>query len=207
MKIEEAKAEYGLGKAILKEDLKLYTDTKSENTFNQTLSNLVKFGIINRIENGIYYFPYEDEHFKSLEPTVKDIINIKYLNNYSGIRTGAFLIYKYKLTDQVSSYYEVITNNVSKNTRGKKEFDGKAIIKASKFEINSENIIYLEFLELIKNIQYSDYSLQETTKKLIEIFKDENLDKDKIRKLAKYYGGYVNKGLKAILEDIINESA
>lgn len=203
MLIKEAKVRFGYGKPILKEDLKPYINTKSENTFNQTISNLVKFEIVKRVSNGIYYFPHEEEPFKDLEPDIKDIIAIKYLDNYSGIRAGSFLAYKYKLTSQVSGYYEIITNNVSKNTRGKKEYDGKVIVKASKFKVNKENIKYLEFLELLNNIKYSDYNYDETLKKLNKIFKDLKLDNNKILKVSKYYDGNVNKKIRDMVQEII----
>lgn len=151
MKLETAKEKFGKRQPIQKVELQKILNIKNINTFNQTLSNMVKFNLIRRLENGLYYFADTEERFANLEPSLADIVNKKYLANYTGIRTGAYLAYKYKLTTQVSGYYEVITNKVSKHTRAKKEFAGKVIVSATKVEINKDNMPYIEFLELINN--------------------------------------------------------
>lgn len=181
-------------------------NTESDNTFNQKLSELVKQDILRRAENGIYYFPHEKAPFKELGPSLRDVVHLKYLRGLSGIRTGAFIAYKYKLTTQVSGYYEIITNNVSKTTRGKKEFHNHVMIKASKFEINDNNFKELEFVELVNNRKYSDYNKKTTLEMLIEIYKKYNFNEAKIREIMRYYGGQVNKGLRDTLNIVIEKS-
>jgi len=157
MDIEKAKLKFWKGKPILKEQLRPFMNTKSDNTFNQKLSQLVKEGVLRRYENGIYYFPYEDELFEDFKPSITDVLSLKYMRGYSGIETGVSLANKFKLTRDSSRYIEVITNNVSKTTRGKREDHGYVMIKASKFEINRDNIRELEFIELVNNRKHSDY--------------------------------------------------
>ncbi len=120
---------------------------------------------------------------------------------------GAFLAYKYKLTTQVSGYYEIITNNVGKQTRVKKEYDGKVIVWASKFEINKENYLYVEFLELVNNIKYSDYNYENTKIILIDTFKKMKLNKEILRELSYYYKGAVYYSFRKTIEEILYEIA
>lgn len=203
----DARENFGIRKPFLKRELKDFLKIKNENTFNQTLSSMAKFKLIKKIENGMYYFPSLDERFKDLKPSLESIVKKKYLENYNGIRTGAFLAYKYKLTTQVSGYYEIITNNVGKQTRAKKEYDGKVIVWASKFEINKENYLYVEFLELVNNIKYSDYNYENTKIILIDTFKKMKLNKEILRELSYYYKGAVYYSFRKTIEEILYEIA
>ncbi len=203
----DARENFGIREPFLKRELKDFLKIKNENTFNQTLSSMAKFKLIKKIENGMYYFPSLDERFKDLKPSLESIVKKKYLENYNGIRTGAFLAYKYKLTTQVSGYYEIITNNVGKQTRAKKEYDGKVIVWASKFEINKENYLYVEFLELVNNIKYSDYNYENTKIILIDTFKKMKLNKEILRELSYYYKGAVYYSFRKTIEEILYEIA
>ncbi|MCD4827112.1 MAG: hypothetical protein K8Q99_04970 [Acholeplasmataceae bacterium] len=174
---------------ILRDELKNILQIENENSFNQALSNMVLFGLIKRVENGIYYIQSSNKKFKNLKPSLNDIIYKKYLKDNAGFRSGAYLLYKYKLTSQVSEYYEVLSNNVSSSTRSKKEYNGKAIISAPKFHINKENIRYMEFLEIMKQIDSSDYNFNESIEKLSNLFLEMKLDKDLLIMYSNYYKG------------------
>jgi hypothetical protein len=205
LNLERAKEKFGVREPFYKNELKDFLKIENQNTFNQLLSNMNKFNVVKKMENGIYYFPSANERFKELKPSVSSVVNLKYLKNYNGIRTGAFLAYKYKLTSQVSGYYEIITNNVSEHTRAKKEYDGKVIVSSSKFNIDKNNYLYAEFLELVKNMNYSDYDYKKTLNLIIEVFKEMNLDIQKTKKLAKNYRGSVYASYLRKVQDILNE--
>lgn len=189
---------------ILKEELKKVIRINNENSFNQALSNMVLFGVLKRFENGIYYIQSSNKKFVDLKPSINDIIYKKYLKNYDGIRSGAYLLYKYKFTSQVSEYYEILSNNVSSSTRSKKEYKGKVIVSSPKFEINKDNMQYLEFLEIMKHIDLSDYQFNESIEKLSDLFLDLKLDKDLLVKYSNYYKGnhYINlrKNVKGVID-------
>ncbi|MGI6782107.1 MAG: hypothetical protein ACOX56_04725 [Acholeplasmataceae bacterium] len=207
MLLLEAREKIGVREPFLKNELKDFLEIKNVNTFNQTISGLAKFNIIKKIENGLYYFPSSDERFKDLKPSLESIVKKKYLENYNGIRIGAFLAYKYKLTTQVSSYYEIITNNVGKQTRAKKEFDGKVIVRASKFEINKENYLYAEFLELVNNIKYSDFNFDKTKAILIDTFNKMKLNKEILKEFSYYYRGATYFSFREMIKEILYEIA
>lgn len=207
MDIQGAKEKFGLRIPIFKDELKDFFDVQNDNTFNQYLSGLVKFNLINKVENGIYYFPSDDERFKNLKPDLQEIVKRKYLEDYKGIRTGAYLVYKYKLTTQVSTYYEVITNNVSRNTRAKKEFRNNVIVWSSKFQIDKNNYLYAEFLELVNNMSLSDYNYKTTKVMLSNIFLKLKLNKEKTLKFSNYYKGGVHSQFRKRIKEILDEVA
>ncbi|MBU1093024.1 MAG: hypothetical protein KKH01_01030 [Firmicutes bacterium] len=188
---------------ILKEEIKKVIRIDNENSFNQALSNMVLFGVLKRFENGIYYIQSSNKKFEDLKPSIHDIVYKKYLKNYNGIRSGAYLLYKYKFTSQVSEYYEILSNNVSSNTRSKKEYKGKVIVSSPKFEINKDNIQYLEFIEIIKYIDLSDYQFNERVEKLSSLFLDLKLDKDLLEKYSSYYKGNRLSYIRKHVEEVI----
>ncbi len=189
---------------ILKDELKKVIRINNENSFNQALSNMVLFGVLKRFENGIYYIQSSNKKFEDLKPSINDIVYKKYLKNYNGIRSAAYLLYKYKFTSQVSEYYEILSNNVSSSTRSKKKYKGKVIVSSPKFEISKDNIQYLEFIEIIKYIDLSDYHFNESVEKLSSLFLDLKLDKDLLVKYSNYYKGnrYIN--LRNIVKGVID---
>ncbi|HZJ89598.1 MAG TPA: hypothetical protein VFD05_02795 [Bacilli bacterium] len=206
--LEAAKKKYGQRKPILKVELKEVLGIKNINTFDQYLSFLVKTKLIKRYENGVYYFPEENERFKDLSLTLNDVIFKLYLSDNQGIRAGAHLLYKYKLTTQVSKYYEIITNNVSKSTRAKKKYEGKVTLNGAKFTLTAGNLKYAEFIELINNIKLSDYSKHETISKISRVFIDKALKKEKLMYYASFYKGHyyneLHKNIKEIMREIIH---
>lgn len=203
--LEAVKKKYGLRKPILKAELKGDLGIMNSHTFDQYLSFLVKAKLIRRYENGVYYFMEETERFKDLGLTLNDVIFKLYLKNNQGFRTGAHLLYKYKLTTQVSKYYEVITNNVSKNTRAKKKYGGKVTLNGTKFTLTADNLKYAEFVELINNIKLSDYSKRETINKLSLVFIDKALKEEKLMHYASFYKGYYYNELHNNLKEIMRE--
>jgi len=204
MYLELVKKSFKEREPIMKDELEKVLDIKNRNSLNQTISYMVSFGFLNRFENGIYYMPSSNEKFANLKPSIKDIIEKKYLNNYNGIRVGAYLLYKYKFSSQVSEYYEILSNNVSTHTRSKKEFLGKVIISYPKFTINKNSSNYIEFLELVKDIQLSDYQVDVNIKKLSKLYKSMNLNKEKLLEYSKYYKGNRLASIHKYIKEVIN---
>jgi hypothetical protein len=150
---------------------------------------LVSFGILKRFENGIYYIPSSKKKFSQLEPSLNDVLQKKYLQNNQGIRTGAYLLYKYRFTSQVSTFYEILSNNVSKHTRSKHLYNGKVIVSYPPFDINNHNVKVLEFLELIKHMNYSDNTIVKSKKQLQDIMSQSKLNLKDIINYSEYYKG------------------
>lgn len=189
---------------IMKQDLREVLKIKNNNSFNQALSYLVSFGVLKRYENGIYYIPSDKSKFSHLEPSLSDILQAKYMRNDEGIRTGAYLLYKYKFSSQVSSFYEILSNNVSPHTRSKKLYNNKVIVSYPPFMIDKNNRRYLEFLEIIKLIHYSDFEYKSSEPRVKELINQMGLDKEELIKYSKYYNGRRYAGFRARIKEIFN---
>ena len=189
---------------ILIEELRNLLKQEKDNTINQYISNLNKFNIIKKFCDGIYYIPEDNKRFKELEPSILEAMEKKYLRNYSGFRTGAGLMNKYGFTTQVSEYYEIISSNVSENTRNRKVLKGKVIVSAPKANLNKENYYYLIYAEILKNIKYSDLKKEENTYKLKELINEFNLNQKKIKKVLSYYKGNRLKYIHDLYEEVEN---
>lgn len=188
---------------IVRDEIQDVLKIENINTLNQTVSYLVSFGILKRYENGIYYVPSSIKKFSHLKPSLKDVIDKKYLQKNQGIRTGAYLLYKYKFTSQVSSFYEILSNNVSIHTRSKHLYGGKMVVSHPPFEINIENSRVLEFLELIKYLDYSDYNIEKSKNQLLDILNRHGLKKEEIIHYSEYYKGKRYAGFRKTVRMVI----
>jgi hypothetical protein len=204
MNISQISNKYPERMPILKENLKSILNIENEHSLNQALSYLVSFGIIKRYENGIYYIPSSNNKFSHLVPSIHDIVEAKYLENAQGIRTGAYLLYQYKFTSQVSTFYEILTNNVSRHTRSKQLYNGQVYISYPPFDVNETNINYLEFLEIVKHIKYSDYEINKNLMMLNELINRLNLNKEKLIQYSDYYNGRRYSKFREFIKEILN---
>jgi len=180
---------FAVREPILRDELRAVLKIKNDHSFSQHVSVLLNVGLIKLFQNGIYYIPENDSRFSKLEPSLMDVIEKKYCADYKGFRTGSALLNQYKFTSQVSSNYEILSSNVSNNSRNVKVFDGKASVSSSKLPLNKHNYYYVVFAELIKNIEYSDYDEEENLVLLRKIFSDFKLNKRKMLKILEYYKG------------------
>ncbi|QLY39845.1 hypothetical protein HF295_02805 [Hujiaoplasma nucleasis] len=188
---------------IVRDEIQDVLKIKNINTLNQMVSYLVSFGILKRYENGIYYVPSSTKKFSHLKPSLKDVIDKKYLQKNQGIRTGSYLLYKYKFTSQVSSFYEILSNNVSIHTRSKHLYDGKVVVSHPPFEINIENGHVLEFLELIKYLDYSDYNMEKSKSQLLNILDSLGLKIEEIIHYSEYYKGKRYAGFRETVRKVV----
>ena len=190
---------------ILKEELQSVLKINNPNTLNQTIAYLVSFGMINRYENGIYYIPSSNDKFAHLRPSLSDVVHKKYLDADQGIRTGTYLLYKYKLTSQVSSYYEVLSNKVSSSTRSKKLYGGKVIVSHPPFSVHKNNSLILELLELVKHIHFSDFSLEQSIERLRAIYQETGLKNKEVITYSHYYKGKRYARFRDIVREIVSD--
>jgi len=192
---------------IRKDEIERMLPYDNHHTCNQIISYMVSFGLIRRLENGMYYLSSPDPRFAHLKPSLEDIVYKKYLYQYQGIRVGAYLLYKYRLTSQVSEYYEVVSNIVSKQTRSKKEFGGKLIVSSPKFTIDETNHMYHEFLELIRNFHMSDDGHDHQIFALRKIFESLTLEKEALIRYSAYYKGNRLSSIRKVVDEVICDDA
>lgn len=123
MNLNVIKRSFAERQPLNKYEIQKVLKIKNDNTLNQILSYLVSFGVLKRFEQGIYYIPSSTKKFENLMPSLNDVLHKKYLEGQQGIRTGAYLLYKYKLTTQVSLYYEILSNWIGYNKLDKNRID------------------------------------------------------------------------------------
>ena len=180
---------FAVREPILRDELKAALKIENAHSFSQAVSVLLKIGLIKLFQNGVYYIPENDSRFSELEPSLIDVIEKKYCADYRGFRTGSALLNQYNFTSQVSSSYEILSSNVSKNSRNVKVFDGKASISSSKIPLNKNNYYYVIFAELIRNMEYSDYSEEENLVLLRKLFDELELNRRKMVDVLEHYRG------------------
>jgi len=182
-------SKFAVREPILRDELKDILNIQNEHSFSQYISMLLKFGLIKLFQNGIYYIPEKTQRFSMLKPSIIDIVKKKYCSKFNGFRTGAALLNQYKFTSQVSRDFEIISSEVSENSRNVKLFNGKATISSSKLPINKYNYYYVVYAEILKHIKYSDYKEEYNLELLRDLFDDLNLNKRKMKNVLKYYKG------------------
>lgn len=180
---------FAVREPILRDELRAILKIKNDHSLSQYVSVLLNVGLIKLFQNGIYYIPEKESRFSKLEPSLMDVIEKKYCADYKGFRTGSALLNQHKFTSQVSSNYEILSSNVSSNSRNVKVFDGKASVSSSKLPLDKYNYYYVVFAELIKNIEYSDYGEEENLVLLRKLFSDFELNKRKMLKILEHYKG------------------
>jgi hypothetical protein len=63
------------------------------------------------------------------------------------------------------------------------------VVSHPPFEINKDNFHILEFLELIKYLDYSDYNIEKSKSHLLQILESLELNKEEIIHYSEYYKG------------------
>lgn len=190
---------------IVRDDIKKVLKINNMNSLNQMISNLISFGILKRYENGIYYIPSSSKKFSHLEPSLKDVLKKKYLDEFQGIRTGSYLLYKYKFTSQVTSFYEILSNRVSIHTRSKVLYEGKVRISYPPFKIHKDNIHILEIIEVLKYMDQSDYNKEKSQKLVLNLIHELGINKEEILEYSKYYKGKRNAGFREKIRKVLDD--
>ena len=157
----------GERKPFFIKDIENFISSAYDGEFDIFFSELLKEGKIREIIPGVYYFPSSDKRFHHLMPSIEDVIKKLYLNDFSGLRTGYWLIYKHKLTTQVSFRYEIISNNSWDDILLKEKYRVKLTVSKPPVKLTENNFHLIEFLEVLKNIDLSEYN-KKTTFKIIQ---------------------------------------
>ena len=71
------------------------------------------------------------------------------------------------------------------------------------FEINIENSHVLEFLELIKYLDYSDYNMDKSKSQLLDILESLGLKKEEIIHYSEYYKGKRYAGFRRSVHNVL----
>lgn len=201
---EDLKKSFNPDEPIFIDDIeKMYPD-KSRPWIDKAIKLMVDKNQISRFSTGIYYIPRQTILGPSfLNP--QKVIAKKYLKDEDqtvGFFGGLSLLNMFGLTTQVPNTITVITNNES--TRGRRIKLGKQDIYLSRptVEISDSNYILLQFLEMIKLINFDQ--LDEIELNNIKKYISEN--GITLKDVSKYCTSYPDSVSKKILGGPLLES-
>lgn len=172
----------------------------------QLLKKAENEGKIIKFEKGVYYIPTETRYGKSLI-SVEQVVEKKYISNKSdvfGIYAGLHLQHSFRLTYQVPSALEIVSNNETMWVREVKFRDRTIVLRKSRVPITKDNVHAYIILELFNNIDLKKFFEDELIKKeVIEFVKKSGINCKDLYSLA---GAFPSKATKNITESgIINE--
>ena len=149
---------YGLNQPIFVSEISY--NNMSQNSIRQQIMNYASGGKLKRYDTGIYFIP-EKSIFKSSGTLSQNtVIERKYLVEGStrcGYISGLNFANRLGITTQVPASCEVVTNKASKDYREATLASEKIIIRKPRVAVDESNYKYLQFLDLIKDIDlYSE---------------------------------------------------
>lgn len=149
---------YGTNQPIFVSEISY--NNMSQNSIRQQVMNYASDGKLKRYDTGIYYIP-EKTIFKSSGTLSQNtVIERKYLVEGSercGYISGLNFANRLGITTQVPASCEVVTNKASKDYREATLASEKIIIRKPRVTVNESNYKYLQFLDLLKDIDlYSE---------------------------------------------------
>lgn len=208
--IEYLKEIYGYENPIILKNIRI--GGKSKTAIRQELCRSYKKGIIQKSGTGIYCFakpnriiPFNGlSELKIIESKyIKEGIQIEGLDiNRIGYYSGFTFLNMMKISPQVPNFYEVTTNKESSNKRVIVINGIRVILRKPKTKIDYSNWKILQFLDLIKLIEWEDLKNEEKYN-ILKNYIRKNLTK---KMLTKYLNLYSTEVIKKIIETgLINE--
>lgn len=161
-----------------------------------------------KFDKGIYYIPTETRYGKSII-SVEQAVKKKYVSdkdNVFGIYSGLQMQQSFRLTYQVPTAIEVVTNNETMWVRQTRIKNRSIILRKSRLPITRENADAYTILELFTNIDMKKYFEDNLVRREVRSFiKDRAIKGNDVFKLV---GAFPAKTTRNILESgIINEFA
>lgn len=181
---------YGYNEPVFTNELKEKYEMASElklnpNTFRQTIKRLTDKGLLNKVENGVYFIPSKNSVLKKPILSVEKIVGRKFLNNQEeiiGYKTGINFANSLGLTTQTASIPTIVTNNTSSNKRVVSFYNKKIIIRKPKTRINSKNYKVLQVLDLLKDFErVSESPIEEAKDRIVNYLKDVSISEEEFK--------------------------
>lgn len=168
-------------------------------TIRQQLKKLTTKGLIKRFDTGIYYIPRESIFKSGSTLSVDDVIRIKYLNDQNGCcgyLGGLLFANKIGITTQVPMTYEVFTNKATTKYRNTTIGNVRVILKKPYTIITKENVLELQFLDLIKEVdEVSEIDGPRLQNQLISYMKAKGMNFNSLKPYLKYYPDKIYKNM------------
>lgn len=145
----------------------------------QQVKKLTDSGKIKRFDTGIYFIPKKSVFRSGSQLSLYKVIEQKYIVSKKeryGYISGMMLANQMGLTTQVPMAYEVVTNKATKDYRETSLAKMRVIIRKPRVEVTEDNYKTLQFLDLMKDIDYySEIEGEQLQERLIRYMQEINL--------------------------------
>ncbi len=206
--VERLRKKFGVNQPIFTSEVLEEMSEYSRPRVFQLLKKAEQDEALIKFDKGVYYIPTETRYGKSLI-SVEQVVRKKYIadkEDVFGIYGGIQMQQSFRLTYQVPTAIEVVTNNETMWTRETKLKNRSIILRKSRLPITRENADAYTILELFSNMDmnryFEDASVQ---REVIEFVRDKAI---KVKDVYALAGAFPSKTTRKIMESgIINEFA
>ena len=165
----------------------------------QQIKKLADNGKIKRFDTGIYFIPKKSVFRSGSQLSPYKVIEQKYIRSKReryGYISGIMLANQMGLTTQVPMAYEVVTNKATKDYRETMLAKTRVIIRKPRVEVTEDNYKTLQFLDLMKDIDYySEIEGEQLQKRLLRYMQEINLRFSMLELYLSYYPERIYKNM------------
>ena len=199
MLFEYLRETYGENEPIFVSDIEY--NGMSDNYIRQQVKKLTDAGLLKRYDTGIYFIPKKSIFKYGTQLSMNRVIERKYLqdkNERCGYVSGVAFANQLGITTQVSMICEVVTNKATNDRREITLANSRVIIRRPRTPVNEQNYRILQFLDLMKDIDYFAEVTGEELQKCLCAYLEAN--SIRFADLEKYLGYYPDKIYRNLFE-------
>lgn len=199
MLFEYLRETYGENEPIFVSDIEY--NGMSDNYIRQQVKKLTDAGLLKRYDTGIYFIPKKSIFKSGTQLSMNRVIERKYLqdkNERCGYVSGVAFANQLGITTQVSMICEVVTNKATNDRREITLANSRVIVRRPRTPVNEQNYRILQFLDLMKDIDYFAEVTGEELQKCLCAYLEAN--SIRFADLEKYLGYYPDKIYRNLFE-------
>lgn len=199
MLFEYLRETYGENEPIFVSDIEY--NGMSDNYIRQQVKKLTDAGLLKRYDTGIYFIPQKSIFKSGTQLSMNRVIERKYLqdkNERCGYVSGVAFANQLGITTQVSMICEVVTNKATNDRREITLANSRVIVRRPRTPVSEQNYRILQFLDLMKDIDYFAEVTGEELQKCLCAYLEAN--SIRFADLEKYLGYYPDKIYRNLFE-------
>lgn len=199
MLFEYLRETYGENEPIFVSDIEY--NGMSDNYIRQQVKKLTDAGLLKRYDTGIYFIPQKSIFKSGTQLSMNKVIERKYLqdkNERCGYVSGVAFANQLGITTQVSMICEVVTNKATNDRREITLANSRVIVRRPRTPVSEQNYRILQFLDLMKDIDYFAEVTGEELQKCLCAYLEAN--SIRFADLEKYLGYYPDKIYRNLFE-------
>lgn len=177
----------------------IQVENMTDVNIRQQMKKLADGRKIKRFDAGIYFIPKKSAFRSESQLSLYKVIEQKYMQNKEeryGYISGVMLANQMGLTTQVPMVYEVVTNKATKDYRETMLAKTRVIIRKPQAEITEDNYKSLQFLDLMKDIDYySEIEGEKLQKRLLRYMQEMKLNFCMLEPYLPYYPDRIYKNM------------